>query len=483
MPVAPARGAKPSPRSRLAAAAPHIAFAAPPNAITVPPQLSFWGNDVHGDCVTAEEAFAKACHSPEIFISQNDVITWATNHGVLEGAYLTQVLDFMQKDGFAENGSVYDDGPYYSVDWTDATTLQSAISMGPVKIGIAADQIEAAWQSTGGKTGWFATGFHTDDNEDHCVSLCGYGTIAWLAQELNAQVPPGVNGADQGYALFTWDSIGIIDVPSMQAITHEAWLRNPTTVEPPPKFLSKAGASVTALEPRPDHIDLFATGTDGAVWSTWWESAPGWQRWFVIDPYTKMQPGATVSALEPRADHIDLFATGNDGAVWSNWWEPAPGWQKWFLIDPNTKMQPGATVTTLVPRPDHIDLFVTGTDGAVWSNWWEPAPGWQAWFLIDPNTKMQPGATVTALVPRPDHIDLFVTGTDGAVWSNWWEPGPGWQAWFLIDPEVKMQPGAPVTTLVPRPDHIDLFVTGTDGAVWSDWWEPAPGWQKWFFLP
>ena len=30
--------------------------------------------------------------------------------------------------------------------------------------------------------------------------------------------------------MFTWDSIGIIDVPSMIAVTHEAWLRQPTTV-------------------------------------------------------------------------------------------------------------------------------------------------------------------------------------------------------------------------------------------------------------
>ena len=35
-----------------------------------------------------------------------------------------------------------------------------------------------------------------------------------------------------GYALFTWDSIGIIDVPSMIAITSEAWFRQPTTVIP-----------------------------------------------------------------------------------------------------------------------------------------------------------------------------------------------------------------------------------------------------------
>jgi len=52
----------------------------------------------------------------------------------------------------------------------------------------------------------------------------------WLAQQLQAKVPAGVDGTKQGYAMFTWDSIGIIDQPSMLAITHEAWLRNPTTI-------------------------------------------------------------------------------------------------------------------------------------------------------------------------------------------------------------------------------------------------------------
>jgi hypothetical protein len=231
MAVTPKRGALPSPRSELAAAMPHVApTAVPPNLIRVPKQLSFWGNDVHGDCVTAEEAFAKACHHPEIFILENEVIKWATDHGVLEGASLIEVLKFMQKNGFSQDNKLFDDGPYFSVDWTDSTTLQSAITVGPVKIGIAADQLQKAWESTGGKPGWFATGFNQDTNLDHCVSLSGYGTMAWLAEQLHVQVPSGVNGQDQGYALFTWDSVGIIDVPSMRAITGEAWLRNPTTV-------------------------------------------------------------------------------------------------------------------------------------------------------------------------------------------------------------------------------------------------------------
>lgn len=245
---APKRGAIPSPRSALAAARPHIRGAAapppPPNAITVPAQISMWGNDVHGDCVTAEEAFAKACNSPEIFISDNEVMSWASAHGVLEGANLVQVLQWMQTDGFPEGSTMYDDGAYFSVDWTNQETLQSAISSGPVKIGVAANQLETAWRTTNGQTGWFGVGFTSDSNEDHCVSLCGYGPIDWLAQQLNTTVPDGVDGTQPGYALFTWDSIGIIDNPSLQAITAEAWLRQPTTVTQSAKNAKPASAAV-----------------------------------------------------------------------------------------------------------------------------------------------------------------------------------------------------------------------------------------------
>jgi hypothetical protein len=213
----------------LAAAMPHIALVgAPPNFLIVPKKLSFWHNDTTGDCVTAEEAFAKACHSPEIFITDDTVEVWAKAGGFWDGAYLTDVLKAMQTGGFNQDGNTYDDGAYYSVNWTDVATLQSAISQGPVKIGVAADQLEAVVSP--GKNGWFATGFKRDQNEDHCVSLCGYGTINWLAQQMGVKVPAGVDGTKPGFALFTWDSIGIIDFPSMVAITEEAWLRAPTTI-------------------------------------------------------------------------------------------------------------------------------------------------------------------------------------------------------------------------------------------------------------
>jgi len=194
-----------------------------------PTKLSFWLNNQYGDCVTAEEAFAKACHVPEIFISDQEVETWAKQHSVLNGAMLVDVLDLMVAKGFAQGGHTYDDGPFKSVDWTNAAILQNAIAHGPVKIGIAANQLETVYQAHP-KNGWFATGFKQDNAEDHCVSLCGHGTFAWLASQLKVQLPQGIDGATPGYGMFTWDSIGIIDNPSMLAITQEAWLRNPTTI-------------------------------------------------------------------------------------------------------------------------------------------------------------------------------------------------------------------------------------------------------------
>jgi hypothetical protein len=210
---------------------PHrIVGATPEQFLWKPAQLSMWLNDVDGDCVTAEEAFAKACYSPEIFITDDTVLAWAKKNDVLNGADLITVLDLMQTAGFSQDGKLYNDGPSNSVDWTDEATVQNAIVQGPVKIGVAADQLEAIVPDPP-SNGWIATGFTEDTNEDHCVSLCGFGEIGWLANQLGVGSP--VPGSTPAYALFTWDSIGIIDVPSLLAITGEAWLRNPVTVIAP----------------------------------------------------------------------------------------------------------------------------------------------------------------------------------------------------------------------------------------------------------
>src|SRR5271166_1929480 len=233
------RGALPSPRERIFAApkfVPTVAREALPASFgTIPKTLSYWLNNQYGCCVTAEEAFGKACYSvqtanPELVIPDAVVYAWARAGGYLNGATLTDVMASMAKSGFTVGGTNYTDGPYASVDYTNDATLSAAIMQGPVKIGVAAGQLEGVVGTT---NGWFGTGFRRDGNLDHCVSLCGFGTTQALATMLGVQVPSGVSPTGRSYLLFTWNTIGIIDQASMIAITGEAWLRTPTTPQTP----------------------------------------------------------------------------------------------------------------------------------------------------------------------------------------------------------------------------------------------------------
>jgi hypothetical protein len=234
------RGAIPSPRHELAAAMPHVpdpAIAVPPSFLMWPSQISSWNNYIYGDCVSAEEAFAKITAAPHVFIPEATVVAWAQAHGYLNGAYLTAVMHTMQTQGFQANKHTYDDGPYNSVNWTVPAILNSAIySHGPVKIGVGAEdfQTNAHGHVTPGTSGWAMCNYPKNQPEDHCVSLCGYGTLAQLTalfhqHKVVVKPPPGMP-TGLCYAMFTWNSIGIIDAQSMLNMTYEAWIRNPVTI-------------------------------------------------------------------------------------------------------------------------------------------------------------------------------------------------------------------------------------------------------------
>ena len=228
-------GAIPSPRHLAFAAIPHrITGPYPPSFLVVPKKLDIWGNDTYGDCVSAEEAAAKAMYSvlygagAELFIDPATLIAWARKHGVLNGATLTGVMDAMASDGITFNGVTYKDGPYQSVDWTNDAVLSSAIFTGPVKIAVKAAQLESVHTDS---NGWYADGFHGKlMPSDHCVNLCGYGTVAELYGLMGVPAPSKANLTARAYAMFTWGSEGVITATSLNAICDEAWLRTPTTV-------------------------------------------------------------------------------------------------------------------------------------------------------------------------------------------------------------------------------------------------------------
>lgn len=245
------------------------ATAPPAKVITVPKRLSYWGNNQYGDCVTAESVFAMADYSTalgidEIFVTDAATIAWARSHGWLNGAALLDVMRDMQRDGIKdEKGILRKSGKPSSVDFSNEDTLKSAIAQGPVSIAIDAGALPSG---AGNKSGWYAFGGRSFPNVDHCVGLHGYGPTADLFKALNV-VPPA-NAPANGYYLYTWSTIGVVDHQWLMNTCVEAWVRNPTVTDlgppppppPPPSTITVAMPNVTGAVGVPVKVSPTAAG-------------------------------------------------------------------------------------------------------------------------------------------------------------------------------------------------------------------------------
>ncbi len=231
---------------RTGKAAIHRTLAAPPaQVIVVPPKLSMWGNSQYGDCVSAESAFSMAAYSTyvgldEIFIPEANVISWARSHGFLNGADLLEVIQAMQADGIKDDkGILRKAGVPSSVKYSDETTLQSAIAQGPISIAIDANALPSG---AGNKSGWSAFYHRQYPSTDHCVGLSGYGPTSELFKTLGVPAPSGA--PTNGYLLFTWNTIGVVDHGWLLGTCVEAWVRNPTITGLGPSPTPPPGPSI-----------------------------------------------------------------------------------------------------------------------------------------------------------------------------------------------------------------------------------------------
>jgi hypothetical protein len=225
----------PTPNQELSAAEPYRAGAAAPESfIAWPIEIGLWGKEKASDSNWVEEAFAKACAEPRVFIPTDVVASAVRECGS------SNFAEFMQTHGFQMDRKAYLNGPFKSVNWTDAAALNGAIaSAGPVKIGVVSANLASGHQGeiTPGTNGWAihgVPGLPTGQPEDHCASLCGYGPLAALVDlfkqnGVHVNLPRGMP-AGLCYAMFSWGSIGIVDRQSLMNITGEAWVRNPTTI-------------------------------------------------------------------------------------------------------------------------------------------------------------------------------------------------------------------------------------------------------------
>jgi len=246
-----------------------------------------------------------------------------------------------------------------------------------------------------------------------------------------------------------------------------------------------AGAPVSAAARTPAILDVFITGNDGRVYTSWKVQGQNWSgsgnNWKSLGGI--FPPGAPVTALARKPWVLDLFITGNDGRVYTSWWTEGA---EWSGINNNWKslggfFPPGAPVTAIARTPDIIDLFITGNDGRVYTSWWTLG---QEWSGVNNNWKplggfFPAGAPIAATARRPTILDLFITGNDGRVYTSWWNEGGDWSGinnnWKSLGGFFPN--GNPVTALAQSPWRLDLFITGNDGRVYTSWWNDGAEWS------
>lgn len=236
------RGLIPSPEEALRTArvyVPRTLMAMPSSFLQWPYKMSYWGNDKYGDCVTAEEAFAKVTASGHYFIPECTVIGWAERNGYLNGTTCSSVLSTMRDKGIDFSMNILYDGNFSIINYKDCTALRNAIyCCGPVKLSIDSKYMQpvtspAKGNMTPGESGWALYNYPQSGKHDHCVSVCGYGLLDDLISEfkkyqIDVRKSSGMPGG-MWYAVFTWNSIGIVDEQSLLNMTYEAWARDPVT--------------------------------------------------------------------------------------------------------------------------------------------------------------------------------------------------------------------------------------------------------------
>jgi hypothetical protein len=90
-------------------------------------------------------------------------------------------------------------------------------------------------------------------------------------------------------------------------------------------FFALIRAKLTWAIPREGHLDIFTTGADGKVYTTYWETQVGWETghdWRIIDPngHHFLSKGAGLFALSRVNNQLEIFTSDSDNKLWKTWW-------------------------------------------------------------------------------------------------------------------------------------------------------------------
>ncbi|MCW3001849.1 MAG: hypothetical protein JWQ20_1147 [Conexibacter sp.] len=244
-----------------------------------------------------------------------------------------------------------------------------------------------------------------------------------------------------------------------------------------------ASAPTVVRNPATGRIDVFVRGTDNALWQAYWSGtdAARWYWYKITDgaaagPALASAPNATVNAATGR---IDVFARGTDNALWQAYWSgvDASQWH-WYKITDGALDGPALAGTPTVNHDyvsGRIDVFSRGADGALWQGSFSgsAATRWY-WYKTTDGPSDGPALASSPSVSRnvtTGRIDVFARGGDNALWQAYWPGGSAnrWY-WYKINDGTAAGPAlasAPTVLHDHATGRFDVFARGADNTLWQ----------------
>jgi len=237
-----------------------------------------------------------------------------------------------------------------------------------------------------------------------------------------------------------------------------------TAGKPVGRFLNAEAAVRAAKFGVGGRMEVFARGTDKAVWHLW-QTAPsnGWSSWASLGGWVDI-----IRSARNADGRLEVFARGSDKAVWHRW-QTAPnnGWSEWESL--------GGWVDLIEigqNRDGRLEIFARGSDGALWHRWQTaPSNGWSGWASL--------GGWIDRLSVgqnQDGRLEVFARGGDGALWHKWQTaPDNGWSGWGSLGGWIDM-----LDVGRNQDGRLEVFARGSDAALWHIW-QTAPNgaWSAW----
>ncbi|WOO83115.1 uncharacterized protein LOC62_04G006596 [Vanrija pseudolonga] len=213
-----------------------------------------------------------------------------------------------------------------------------------------------------------------------------------------------------------------------------------------------------------------------------------------LPPNSPPMPSNQVVAISRDATaaglHLDLFALGADGAVYTSWRVPGGEYtgasHEWLRLGhpPAGPLRAGTALTAVSRARDYIDVFVVAGDGNAYRASW--AGTWGQWENISTalEHKFEPGASIAAVLRSPRHVDLFAVANgevvtaflvDGALTSA----GQWYPLWRGAD--GPLNPGASIATASGGENDLVIFTSTGRDSVWARRWDGS--WGLWHRVP